>query len=154
MSGAIRGATNQTPQAANPVVLTDATGRIITTSTVTATSPAPLLAIPTNTTGYIYFSLDGVKYFTIQGETSGTAPTDVLTCTFEATAQPGTEAQQATLAYQDLTSGRFGVASAVDQDFFWECDAPIVATWGRVKYVTSNASGNDCTLTLYIRTME
>jgi hypothetical protein len=113
-------------------------------------SPIALTNITTNTTGYLYFSLAGDRHFVVQGETSGTAPTDVLTVTLEATCQDdGTPL--AGRNWQDVTNAIFGVASEVDTDFMWIMDTEITFAAVRVKYVTSNGGGNDCDLTVYFR---
>ena len=104
--------------------------------------------ITTNTTTYAYLDLDGYRYFSLQGETSGTSPTDTLTVTIEATDQDDGTAQ-ADCTYQDVTSDLFGVASWVDTDFFAVCDIPVSYKYIRVKYVTSNDSGDDADLTVY-----
>ena len=108
--------------------------------------------ITTNTTTYAYFDMDGYKYFSLQGETSGTAPTDVLTVTIEASNQDDGTAP-ATCTYQDITNALFGVASWVDTDFFAIADTPQSFKYVRVKYVTSNGAGNDADLTVYAKKM-
>jgi hypothetical protein len=108
--------------------------------------------ITTNTTTYAYIDMDGYRYFTLQGETSDAAPTDVLTVTVEASVQDDGTAQ-ASCAYQDVTSALFGVASAIDADFMWICDSPVAFKYVRVKYVTSNDAGNDADLTVYAKKM-
>ena len=106
--------------------------------------------ITTNTTTYAYFDMDGFRNFSLQGETSGTAPTDVLTVTLEATNQDdGTAA--ASCAYQDVTNALFGVASWVDTDFMAIADTPQPFKYVRVKYVTSNGGGGDADLTVYLK---
>lgn len=106
--------------------------------------------ITTNTTSYAYIDMEGFRHFSLQGETSGTAPTDVLTVTIEATNQDdGTAAASCT--YQDVTSSLFGVASFVDTDFFVIADTIMTFKYVRVKYVTSNDAGNDADLTVYAR---
>lgn len=108
--------------------------------------------ITTNTTTYAYLDMDGYKFLTIQGETSGTAPTDVLTVTIEASCQDdGTAA--ASCAYQDVTTSWYGVASWEDLDFFAEKDVATAVKYVRVKYVTSNGAGNDADLTVYAKRM-
>lgn len=108
-----------------------------------------LTNIATNTTGYAYISLDGYRYATLQGETSGTAPTDILTVTVEGTTQTGSD--PSTLTYQDVTSTLFGTASWVDTDFMAIADTPLTFTYLRVKYVTSNDSGADCDLKVDVK---
>jgi hypothetical protein len=106
--------------------------------------------ITTNTTTYAYFDMSGYKYFGIQGETSGAAPTDVLTVTVEATMQDDGTAQ-ASCAYQDVTNELFGVASWVDTDFIENADEVNPYKYVRVKYVTSNGAGSDADLTVYLK---
>ena len=104
--------------------------------------------ITTNTTTYAYIDMAGVKYLGLQGETSGAAPTDVLTVTLEASLQDdGTVASSCT--YQDVTAALAGVASWVDTDFSVFVDTPLPVKYLRVKYVTSNGGGNDCDLTVF-----
>jgi hypothetical protein len=106
--------------------------------------------ITTNTTTYAYFDMNGYKYFALQGETSGAAPTDVLTVTVEATAQDdGTAA--ASCDYQDVTNSQFGVASWVDTDFVGIGDEVQPFKYVRVKYVTSNGGGSDADLLVYLK---
>jgi hypothetical protein len=106
--------------------------------------------ITTNTTTYAYFDMNGFRNFTLQGETSDAAPTDVLTVTVEASCQDdGTAA--ASCAYQDVTNALFGVASWVDTDFMAIGDTPMALKYVRVKYVTSNGAGNDADLTVYLK---
>ena len=102
-----------------------------------------------NTTDYAYFDMDGFSVFTIQGETNGVTPTDVLTVTVEASVEGG--ADRAACAYQDITNAAFNVASWVDTDFMAICNAPVAFKYVRVKYNTSNTGGDDCDLTLYMK---
>lgn len=106
--------------------------------------------ITTNTTTYAYFDMDGYRNFSLQIETSGAAPTDVLTVTFEATNQDDGTAQES-CTYQDVTNDLFGVASAVDTDDWWMADSSVDFKYGRVKYVTSNGGGGDADLTVYFK---
>jgi hypothetical protein len=109
-----------------------------------------LTNIAQTTTAYGYIDMDGYRYLTIQGETSGTTPTDVLTVTLEATCQDdGTAA--ASCVYQDITSALTGVASWVDTDFTAIVDNATMFKYIRVKYVTSTGGGNDADLTVYIK---
>jgi len=109
-----------------------------------------LTNIAANTTAYAYFDMDGFRNFVLQGETSGTAPTDVLTVTVEATVQDdGTAA--ASCVYQDVTNALFGVASWVDTDFMAIADTMVPFKYVRVKYNTSNTGGNDADLTVYLK---
>jgi hypothetical protein len=94
--------------------------------------------------------MDGYRNFSLQGETSDAAPTDVLTVTIEASNQDdGTAA--ASCAYDDVTQALFGVASWVDTDFMAIVDTPTAFKYVRVKYVTSNGAGNDADLTVYAK---
>lgn len=111
-----------------------------------------LTNIATNTTGYGYLDLDGYRYVALQGETSGTTPTDVLTVTLEASIQDDGTAQ-ASCTYQDVTLELAGVASWVDTDFMVFIDVPLAIKYLRVKYVTSNDSGADADLTVYAKRM-
>lgn len=111
-----------------------------------------LTNISTNTTSYAYFDMDGYRYFSLQLETSGALPTDVLTVTVEATNQDdGTAAAGCT--YQDVTSEFFGVASVVDSDDFLISDTATSLKYVRVKIVTSNDAGGDADLTIYAKRM-
>jgi hypothetical protein len=109
-----------------------------------------LTNIAQTTTAYAYLDMAGYRNFSLQGETSGTTPTDVLTVTVEATNQDDGTAQ-ASCAYQDVTNALFGVASWVDTDFFAIADTPMTFKYVRVKYVTSTGGGNDCDLTVYAK---
>jgi len=106
--------------------------------------------ITTDTTSYSYIDMAGVKYVGLQGETSGTAPTDELTVTLEASIQDDSTAA-ASCAYQDVTDALTGVSSWVDTDFMALVNTPLPVKYLRVKYVTSNGSGNDCDLTVYTK---
>jgi hypothetical protein len=108
--------------------------------------------ITTNTTTYAYLDMDGFKYFSLQGVTSGTTPTDVLTVTVEATNQDDGTAQ-ASCSYVDVTNALFGVSSWVDMDFFAVASVPVACKYVRVKYVTSNGGGNDADLVVYSKRM-
>ena len=118
-----------------------------------------LTDIDTNTTAYGYVDMNGYTGLTIQGETSGATPTDVLTVTIEGTCQDDGTAP-ASCAYQDITAlcydgatNALGTASWADTDFLASL-TPSVASlfkYVRVKYVTSNDSGNDCDLTVYTK---
>jgi hypothetical protein len=109
---------------------------------------AALTNIATNTTGYLYTDWDGYTIGTFQGETSGTTPTDVLTCTLEMTCQSDGTAP-ASCTYQDVTTALTGAASYVDTNFMWIINTPIAAKYLRTKYNTSNGGGNDADLTVY-----
>lgn len=111
-----------------------------------------LTNIAANTTAYAYLDMDGYRYFTLQGETSDAAPTDVLTVTIEATVQDDGTAQDL-CDYQDVTASLFGVASWVDTDFIAICDLPTPFKYVRVKYTTSNTGGDDADLTVYAKRM-
>lgn len=104
--------------------------------------------ITTNTTSYGYFNLTGYKHWGLQGITSGTTPTDILTSTVELSWQPGDD--PTALSYEDVTRKLWGVDSWVDEDFNPICNVVLGAVWGRLKYVTSNDSGNDADLTAYL----
>ena len=104
-----------------------------------------LTNITTDTTGYIYFDMDGVKNIGIQTEV--TNGTDTLTYTLEATNQNDGTAQT-DCTYQDVTSDLTGSASFPASDFHL-IDTPLPVKYLRLKYVTSNNSGNDCDLTVY-----
>ncbi len=113
--------------------------------------------ITTNTTTYAYVDMDGGSGLSLQGETSGATPTDVLTVTIEGTNQDDGTAP-ASCAYQDisaicydLATNALGASNWVDTDF-WVWLTPAVAglfKYVRVKYVTSNDAGGDCDLTVY-----
>ena len=111
-----------------------------------------LTNIAQTTTAYAYLDMAGYRYFSLQGETSGATPTDVLTVTVEATNQDdGTAAASCT--YQDVTTSLFGVASWVDTDFFGIVDTAGAFKYVRVKYNTSTGGGNDADLTVYAKRM-
>ncbi len=106
--------------------------------------------IAQTTTAYGYIDMAGVKYLSIQAETSGTTPTDVLTVTLEASTQDdGTS--PASCDYQDVTSALTGSASFVDTDFYALIDTVLPVKYLRVKYTTSTDGGNDCDLTVYTK---
>ena len=107
-----------------------------------------LTNIAETTTAYAYLDMAGYRGFSIQGETSGATPTDVLTVTIEGTNQDDGTAP-ASCAYQDVTNALFGVASWVDTDFFAVADTLQSFKYIRVKYTTSTGGGNDCDLTVY-----
>jgi len=110
-----------------------------------------LTNIATNTTDYCgYVDMDGKRFAAFQIETSGTAPTDVLTITFECTVQDDGTAP-ASCTYQDLTNDLFGVASVVDSDDMWIVSSTLPMKYCRIKYVTSNDSGNDADLTVFYK---
>ena len=110
-----------------------------------------LTNISTNTTGYCgYVDMDGKRFAAFQIETSGTAPTDVLTVTFECTVQDDGTAP-ASCTYQDLTNDLFGIASVVDSDDMWIVSSTLPMKYCRIKYVTSNDSGNDADLTVFYK---
>jgi len=118
-----------------------------------------LTNIATNTTGYGYVDMNGFSGLSIQGETSGATPTDVLTVTIEGTNQDDGTAP-ASCTYQDITAMAYdyatqalGTASWADTDFYAYLSPQVAGLFKyvRVKYVTSNASGNDCDLTVYTK---
>lgn len=107
-----------------------------------------LTNIAANTTDYLYYDMSGKKYAVFQIKTSGAAPTDVLTLTFEVTCQddgtvPGS------CDYIDATFDLFGINSLIDSDGLWVIDIPLGIKYGRIKYNTSNTGGNDADLTVY-----
>jgi len=108
-----------------------------------------LTNIATDTTAYGYFDMAGYRYFTLHGiASSGT--TDVLTVTVEATCQDdGTAAASCT--YFDVTNSLFGVDEWIDTSFMEITPSPVGFKYVRVKYNTSNNSGADCALTVYLR---
>jgi len=115
--------------------------------------------ITTNTTTYAYIDMDGYRYLSLQGVTSGAAPTDVLTVTVEATNQDdGTVA--ASCSYSDITAllydaatGAIGTVSWADTNFMATFPVPYGFKYVRVKYVTSNGAGNDADLVVYDKKM-
>ncbi len=112
-----------------------------------------LTNIATNTTDYCgYIDMDDYRSLGIQIETSGTAPTDVLTVTFECSIQDDNTAP-ASCTYQDITNDLFGVASVVDSNDFWIVSTPLPVKYCRVKYVTSNDGGNDADLTVFYKVL-
>lgn len=108
--------------------------------------------ISSNTVGYGYLDVSDYLYFGLQGQTSGTTPTDTLTVTIEASSQDDGTAM-ASCDYQDITS-IFGVASYVDTNFFAVADTPLAIKYVRVRYSTSDATGNDTDLKVYAITMK
>lgn len=136
-----------------PVQLTD-TGEVITDATPAADGETLIneTAIPANTTAYEYFEMDNFRYFVLQAQTLGVAPTDVLTVTVEATAQDDGTAQ-ALCDYQDVTDELWSVLGWIDTDFMAICNIPVAWKYVRVKYTTSNTGGNDCDLTVYLKRM-
>jgi len=133
--------------------LTDSTKTTLTrdeTDQFVGETLAALTNIATNTTGYLYFTMDGYRYFTLQCETSGATPTDTLTLTVEATCQDdGTV--PASCTYQDVTNAWFGAASYVDTTVMLAKTTPTAVKYVRLKYVTSNGGGDDADLTAYLR---
>ena len=107
--------------------------------------------LTTNTTSYKYINMNGYKHLGIHALTSGATPTDTLTITIEASIQDDGTAP-ASCSYEDVTNDWFGVASWVDTDFLVTC-SDLAVVWVRIKYVTSNDSGNDADLTLYVKKM-
>lgn len=147
----INGYTKVRNKSYDPLTQADSVGVINPDSTQHV--PATLVDetnITTNTTTYAYFDMDGFRNFSLQGETSGTTPTDVLTVTIEATTQDDGTAQ-ASCVYQDVTNDMFGVASWVDTDFYAIADTVSPFKYVRVKYVTSNGGGSDADLTVYLK---
>lgn len=111
---------------------------------------AALTNITANTTGYLYVSMDGYKYLSLQCATSDATPTDTLTLTIEETNQDDGTADSS-CDYDDTTLARFGVASWVDTDVIINFDTPVTSKYVRLKYVTSNTGGNDCDVVVYAR---
>jgi len=109
-----------------------------------------LTDIDENTTGYGYIEMNGFRTLAIQGVTSGATPTDVLTVTFEATCQDDGTAL-ASCAWTDVTAVIASAANFVNVDFFEILDSPLPVRALRVKYVTSEAGGDDCDLTVYTK---
>ena len=111
-----------------------------------------LTNIAANTTGYAYFDMDGYRYFTLQGITSGTTPTDTLTVSIEATLQDDGTLSTA-CAYSDVTQSWFSVPGWVDANFWAEKHTPVSAKYIRVKYVTSDTGTNDADFTCHLKKM-
>ncbi len=101
------------------------------------------------TTTYYYWDMTGYTGWALQADTGGTAPTDTLTITVEASNQDDGTAQ-ASVSYDDMTTEFFGVVSWVDVDFFIIQDNPFQPKFWRVKTVTAGA-GDDQDYTLYLR---
>lgn len=109
-----------------------------------------LTNIAANTTAYLYVDMTGFKHIGIQGVTSGTTPTDVLTVTVEITNRDdGTAAASCT--YVDVGAFYFGSASWVDTDFAVSNQIPICCKYLRIKYNTSNTGGNDADLRVDVK---
>lgn len=114
-----------------------------------------LTNIAQSTTAYGYLDVENVDYWTLQCETSGATPTDVLTLTIEATCQnDGTAA--ASCAYHDITemvydyiTGTTSNASYVDADCVLGMNQASKFKYIRIKYATSAGGGNDADLTVY-----
>lgn len=111
---------------------------------------AALSNIAANTTGYLYFGMDGYKTFALQCATSDATPTDTITLTVEATYQDDGTADSS-CDYDDVTNDWFGVASVVDTDVIFDKDTPTTAKYVRLKYVTSNTGGSDADVTVYLK---
>ncbi len=111
---------------------------------------ATLTNIAANTTGYLYFTMDGYKTFAIQCATSDATPTDTLTLTVEASWQDDGTADSS-CDYDDVTTAWFGVASVVDTDTVFDMSDACSAKYVRLKYVTSNTGGSDADLTAYLK---
>ena len=112
-----------------------------------------LTNIAADTTGYCgYWDMDGSRHFSAQIETSGTAPTDVLTVTLECSNQDDTTAPSS-VAYQDVTESLTGAPSLIDEDGFWIVDVSVPFKYCRIKYVTSDTGGSDADLTVFLKKM-
>lgn len=109
-----------------------------------------LTNIDTNTTDYCgYVDMDGYRGIGAQVVMSAAATTDTLTVTFECSLEDDGTAP-ASCAYEDLTNALFGVVNVVDADAYWQTEF-VAAKYCRVKYVSSNDSGDDTDLTVYIK---
>jgi len=118
-----------------------------------------LTNIATNTTAYGYLDMDGYRFLGIEGDTSGSTPTDVLTVTVEGTMQDDGTAQ-ASCTYVDITklffdaaTGARATASWVDTDFVASLADASAFKYIRVKYVTSNGGGSDADLVVHTKRM-
>jgi hypothetical protein len=105
----------------------------------------------TDATNYYYMDMAGFKYFSVDVNTGGTAPTSTLTVTIEAGNQDDGTAP-ASIFYTDVTQDWFGVASVVDTDFRWEMDTPKAIKYVRIKTVTAGG-GNDQDYAIYAKRM-
>jgi hypothetical protein len=112
----------------------------------------------TSGTNYRYIDMDGFDSLSIQIDTGGTAPTDTLTITLEASNQDdGTAAASCfytditTLAY-DAATGAIGTASWVDVDMMAFLAPPVAGTFKYVRVKTVTAGGsNDQDYTIYAK---
>ena len=124
-----------------------------------ASESTVLTNIATNTTGYIYIETNGYRIPTVQCITSGTAPTDTLTLTLEATVQDdGTALSSCTFSditewMTDLITGATSAASFVDVNCVLASTMPLAVKGLRLKYVTSNGGGGDADLTVHVKKM-
>jgi hypothetical protein len=112
-----------------------------------------LTNITTNTTGYLYYDVKGRRIGGLQGLTSGTTPTDVLTVTLEGTKQDDGTAP-ASKDWDVITLEYTGQVSWVDEDFNWDLNVPMPYVGLRIKYVTSNGGVGDCDLTVHSHFMQ
>jgi len=111
-----------------------------------------LSSIAANTTDYAgYIDMAGKRTLGLHIITGGTAPTDTITVTIEATIQDDGTAP-ASCEYEDVTNDWFGVASLVDDNALW-ISTNIPVKYVRVKYVTSNDGGDDQSLKVFYKTL-
>jgi len=111
-------------------------------------TPVDETNLTTDTTAYVYWDMDGYRNFSLQCDMN--IETDSITATIECSIQDDGTAQ-ASCFYSDVTSDLTGSASVVDSDFIWIVDTPVMFKYCRLKYVTSNDSGNDSDLTCYLK---
>jgi len=115
--------------------------------------------LTTNTTFYAYIDMQDYRYLDLHIQQLQATPTDTLTCTFEATNQDDGTAP-ASCTYLDIT--QLGVrwqteAAAASKVFSaaggvkWSLNEGVTCRYARLKYVTSNDSGGDIDLRVYMR---
>ncbi len=85
---------------------------------------------------YMYFDMNGYKYFALQGEETG--GTDTVAYTVEATLQDDGTAQ-GSCTYEDVTNDWFGVVSYTS-DFVVNKNTPTAVKYVRVKVTTAGAA--------------
>ncbi|MFO7902298.1 MAG: hypothetical protein R6U98_06550 [Pirellulaceae bacterium] len=114
--------------------------------------------ITTNTTDYCdYIDMDGYKTLGVHC-IADTAPTDTCTYTIECTVQDDGTAPAAcsyldvTMSFKEL-GGHDHNASYVDEETILISYFDIPVKYCRVKYVTSNDSGDDADLTCFVKKM-
>ena len=105
--------------------------------------------LDTNTTAEVYVNMNGYRYLGITGIMAIT--TDSVTVTVHATCED--DVGPTGLTYVDVTNAWFGSASWVDTNFCATTSTPVAVTWVKIQYVTSNDSGDDADLSLYIKKM-